>query len=66
MAGSRWRLTPGLWLLLKILAVLPIAFFVARVVIVIRTAELVAMIGIVMGIIVVDGLVTRWTYARQS
>jgi hypothetical protein len=63
---SPWRLTPGLWLVLKLAAVLPIAFFIARVVIFIRARDLIVMIGILMGIILLDGLVTTWTCARPS
>jgi hypothetical protein len=63
---SRWRLTPRRWLLIKLASVLPIVFFLERVVIRIRPGDLVFFVVIPMGIIVFDGLVTMWTYARQS
>lgn len=63
---SRRYLTPGRWLALKLAAVLPIVFFLERVVFYVRPAEVVFMIAIPMGLILFDGLVTMWMYARQS
>lgn len=59
---SHRRLTPGQWLVLKLAAVIPIALFIARVVIFVQPGELVAMIVVPMGLILFDGLVTKWTY----
>jgi hypothetical protein len=66
MAGSRWRLTPTLWLVLKLAAIVPIALFVARVVIFVRTGDLVVTIVILMGLVLLDGLITKWAYGRRA
>jgi hypothetical protein len=63
---SRWRLTPGRWLVLKLGAVPPIVFFIGKAVIFIQPSNFPIMIAIPMGIILFDGLVTRWTYVRGS
>ena len=62
---SQWRLTPGLWLLLKLAAVSPIVVFMGQVVMFIAPRDHVILIVMLMGVMLFDGLITRWTYARK-
>jgi len=62
---SQWRLTPGLWLLLKLAAVIPIVVFMGQVVMFIAPRDHVILIVMLMGVMLFDGLITRWTYARK-
>jgi hypothetical protein len=65
MTGSRWRLTPGLWLLLKLAAIAPIVRFTGQIIMRIYPREQVILIAMLMGITLFDGLVTMWTYRRR-
>jgi len=63
MAGSRW-LTPGRWLVLKLATVVPLVYVMERWIIHLSDAEFFVIVP--MGLILFDGLVTRWTYTRQT
>ena len=65
MAGSR-RLTPGRWLALKLASVIPIVYLLQRWIIHLRPGDVEFLMIVPMGLILLDGLVTRWTYTRQT
>jgi hypothetical protein len=52
-------------LLLKLAAVIPIVVFMGQVVMFIAPRDHVILIVMLMGVMLFDGLITRWTYARK-